>query len=114
MARSMDLKLLRFRLAEILVVLAAPAEDHWRARSSAADGSAVGVGDGEGGAVEGRVPARFVHDVMVEVAQEDEVHKDGGAAGEGDDVVDVAVGAVAAGISAPAAVSEQDRSSESA
>ncbi len=59
-----------------------------RVRPGAADMSAVGVGDGEGGAVEGRVPAGFVHDVVVVVAEEHEVRDDGGSVGERDDVVD--------------------------
>ena len=80
-------------------------------RSGAADTSAVGVGDGEGGAVEGRGPSGFVEHVVVVVAEEHEVRDDGGAVGERDDVVHFAVGAVAAGISAPALISEEHGSS---
>ena len=65
---------------------------------------AVGVGDGERGAVEGRVPVGFVQDVVVVVAEEHEVRENGVAVGEGDDVVDFAVSSVAAGISTPALV----------
>jgi hypothetical protein len=53
-----------------------------------------------------------VEDVVVVVAEEDEVGEDGGAVGEGDGVVDFAVGSVAAGISAPAVVSVEDGPSE--
>ena len=70
--------------------------------------SAIWVGDGEGGAVERRVPSGFVEDVVVVVAQEHEIRENGGAGGPGDDVVDLAVAAVAAGISAPTLIAEED------
>jgi hypothetical protein len=57
--------------------------------------------------------AGFVEDVVVVVAEEHEVRDRGVAVGVGDDVVDFAVGPVAAGISAPAVVSVEHRSSES-
>src|SRR3954452_9278361 len=44
------------------------------------DQGAVGAGDGEGVAVEGRGPAGLVDDVMVVVAERDEVVERGGAA----------------------------------
>jgi hypothetical protein len=54
----------------------------------------------------------FVEDVVVVVAEEHEVRDHGVAGGERDDVADLAVGAVAAGISAPALIPVENGSSE--
>jgi hypothetical protein len=53
-----------------------------------------------------------VYDVVVVVAEEDEVRDHGFAIGEHGHVVDFAVGSVAAGISAPALIAVDHGSSE--
>src|SRR5579862_1999286 len=52
-----------------------------RSTDGAADMSAVGVGDGERGAIEGRAPTQLVEHVVVVVAEEHEVVDDGAAGG---------------------------------
>src|SRR4051794_17355741 len=74
----------------------------WRAAQGLRDQRAVGFEDGEDVAVELRGPARSVHDVMMVVAQRDDVDQGRGPAVlPVDDVVGLgpAVGSGAAGIS---------------